>query len=265
MVETTQRPQLGPYALVRPLGHMPLAARWLALHEVSQSSHVVYRFPICHDKSEKRRFLSAVQTVEKLPHAHLLKIEQFSLDVGGAAWVVTPFTGDVDGVLSVERLLKQKGGSMAVHEAERAVVQLLETCEYTHSRRLHHGPVTMGDVLIDRHGSLLIELYGLGRQLRGLTQGNSELERDEVRSVVEMGYQLITGLRAEEPMIPAGRLVKRLDPRWDWWFNTGLDATGGFASAREAMEALPFRSAPSEGARVMTRRSVLERLGLSRR
>lgn len=264
MVDATQRPKLGPYILMRPLAKLALAARWLAFHEVNQTSHVIYRFPVCHDNSEKRRFLSAVQAASKLVHSHVLKIEQFAFDASGGAWVVTPYIGDVEGIMSLERLLRAKGGSMVPSEAGRAIEQLLDACAAAHAAKLHHGPIRLDDVLVDRHGSLAIELYGMSRLLRGFSVGNEELVRDEIRSVAEIGYQLITALRAEEPMIPAGRLVKKLDPRWDDWFAFALDPTGGFATAEEAIAMLPARSGEVVvgGAGV---RSVLEILGIGRR
>jgi hypothetical protein len=237
----------------------------LAFHETNQTSHVIYRFPVCHDNSEKRRFLSAVQLAGKIEHTHLLKIEQFAFDPSGGAWIVAPYIGDVEGLMSLERLLRAKGGSMVPVEAARALEQILDGCAAAHNAKLHHGPIRMDEVLVDRHGSLTIELYGMGRLLRGFSAGNEELVRDEVRSVVEMGYQMITALRAEEPMIPAGRLVKKLDPRWDEWFEFGLDPTAGFSTALEAMAALPTRPAEPVIAPPGGVRSVLEILGISRR
>lgn len=264
MVDATQRPKLGPYILMRPLAQMSLAARWLAFHEINQSSHVIYRFPVCHDNSEKRRFLSAVRASSAVAHPHILKIEQFAFDPVGGAWVVTPYMGDIEGIMDMSRLLRAKGGSMGPSEAARAVEQLLEACATAHAAKLYHGPVRMEDVLVDRHGSLVIELYGMSRQLRGLTAGNEELVRDEVRSIVEIGYQLITALRAEEPLIPAGRLVKKLDARWDAWFDTGLDPSGGFATAIDALSALPTR--PLEPVVAPAgKRSVISMLGIGRR
>lgn len=266
MVQPRERQQLGPYVLIRPFSPAPVAARWLALHETHHTSHIVYQFPVCHDKCEQRRFLSAVQTVCTLSNSHIQKIEQYSFDGSKCGYVVTPFPGDASGLLWLDALLRAKGGKMHPDEALRAVTQLLEAYDAAHAVRLHHGPLSLNHVLVDRHGSLMIELYGLDRHLHGLTQGNSELVRDEVRSVVEIGYQLITGLRAEEPLIPAERLVKRLDPAWGEWLDRGLDPTSGFASAAEAMEYLPGGVQAVELQREPSPvRTILGRLGLARR
>lgn len=266
MDDLTDRPRFGPYVLAKCLPPTALAARFLALHEGTYSSHVVYRFPVCHDKSEKRRFLSAVERCSRLCHPHILRIDHFSLDAGTSGWAITPYTGDVDGLLTLTRLLRDKGGFMPPDEAQRAVIQLLEATSDAHGQGLHHGPLSMDEVLIDRRGSLCIEMYGMTRQLAGLSPGNAELARDEVRSIVEIGYQLITGLRAEEPLIPAGRLVKKLSGMWDRWFERGLDPSAGFDNAEAALACLPS-SGSEEPARkgAATVRTMFDRLRFARR
>jgi hypothetical protein len=104
---------------------------------------------------------------------------------------------------------------------------------------IFHGPLGLDEVLVDRHGRVVIELLGFGRRLRGLSQGNSETVRDEIVRVCEIAYELLTGLRAEAPLIPAPRLVPRLDKAWIHWLRVGLDPSRGFESASAALAALP--------------------------
>ena len=241
-------------------------ARFLALHLADQSSHVAYRFPVVLGEQERERVRSIVARASLLAQAHILKIERFMFDPAGHPWIITPYTGDVDGLRSLGRLLRDKHGQMPPMEAERALMQILEAASFVHSQPrtaggagqdgaaplTHHGALTLEQVLVDRHGSLSIELYGLARALRCREAGGEmltpEIVRDEVRSIVEIGYQLVTSLRAEAPWIPAGRLVRMLDPRWDRWFERGLDPSRGFDTAEEALRELPSRAAPIESA-----------------
>lgn len=262
MKHKSARTRVGPYELTRPLRPGGLSQRGLALHTVEQTSHVLHRFAGCHDKAEQRRFIGAFQTVSCLDHPHILPLEGFFFDRTGVPCAVTPFTGDADGLLTLEGLLRVKGGQMEPEETERAIRQLLEACAFAHDVSIHNGPIGPDDVLIDRRGSVLIEFYGLSRQLRGLAVGNEELVRDEVRSVVEIAYLLLTGIRAEAPVIPAGRLVKRLDPLWDEWLAYGLDPTEGFEDASHALESLPATRRERERKPIVNVRSVLGRLGL---
>lgn len=235
-----ERLRIGPYRLLRQLQHGGLAERWLALDERDESAHVAYRFRLGHEKSEQRKFVAAVESLSRLAHPHILPTEQLALGVGGGAWVVTPFTGSHDGLVTLDSLVRDKGGRMDPAETDRTLIQLLEAVEYAHAQGHHHGPIDPAEVLVDRRGSLSIELYGLRRLLSGAASRTAaEVARDEVRSIIEIGYGLLTGLPAEEPRIQAGRLVPRLDRRWDDWFNEGLDPFGGFGSASEALAGLP--------------------------
>lgn len=240
MVQTSDRVSLGPYLLTKPLEANGGAEGYLALHQADHSNHVAYRFAAVYDKPGIRRFVNAVRLCQEIRHEHLLPIEYHTLDAQGHPWIVCPYTGDVDGLRTLRKLLREKSGQLHPFEAERALLQILDASRHAHKQSLVHGPMTLDDVLVDRHGSLLVQFYGLGRMIEhGPEAGIGEVIRDEVRSIVEIGYQLVTGLRAEEPLIPAGRLVKRLDPRWDAWISRGLEATAGFDSAAQALAALP--------------------------
>lgn len=240
MVELLESTALGPYLLTRSLQPCALAERHLALHDSEHSSHVAYRFSDPGARTARRRLESAISTCRELKHEHILPIEDI-VEADGGLWVICPFTGDVDGIRTLSKLLREKRGQMAPFEAERAMEQLLDAVAYAHTRVVH-GPIFMDDVLVDRHGRLLIEFYGLRRALSGASAAaDPEDIRDEVRSIVEIGYQLVTGLRAEEPMIPAGRVVKKLDPAFDRWLTKGLDPAAGFNSAAQALAELPCR------------------------
>jgi hypothetical protein len=252
MVELAERCTVGPYLLTKALEPCAFADRFLALHRDDQSSHVAYQFHVRGGSRAQRRLETAIAACADLHHEHLLSVEDAApgpLDDSGGTWAVCPFTGDIDGVRTLGKLLREKSGQMHAFEAERAIVQVLEAMAFAHGGggadgrgRVVHGPITMDEILVDRHGCLLIEFYGLGRAVSGQGAANgSEAEaiRDEVRSVVELGYQLVTGLRAEAPMIPAGRLVKKLNPHMDRWLATGLDPSGGFDSAAQALAHLP--------------------------
>jgi serine/threonine protein kinase len=248
--ETTLR--FGPYELLRPLSPGAMSERWLALHERDHSSHVVHRFAPLHDRTGHRRFLAAVEGIAGLAHPHLVGVEQFSICPHGRGVVVTPYTGNQDGLVTLGMLLEIKGGRLGPNESDRAVTHLLEALDYGHRQGVANGPIGLDQVLVDRHGRVLVELFGLSRRLQGLTGApTAEQVRDEVRAVAQIAYQLVTGLASDEPRISASRLVKRLTPAWEAWLERGLDGVAGFESAGEAIEALPSsqREEPAAPAR----------------
>ena len=233
-----------------------LGKRWLALRESDQSSHTVYEFGCLPDRVWRRRHSRAMQMLATLRHPHVLSIETCSFEVGGEAWASAPYTGNHDCIVTLMDVVRAKGDTLPPAEAQRAVLQVLEGMAFAHSVGVCNGPIAIEQLLVDRHGSLLIELYGVARALTGLEGMNGELVRDEVRSVVEIAYRLLTGIGAEEPRIPVGRLVKRMPRGFEQWIENGLDPTGGYQTAQDAIDALTESRAEPETSRV---RNVLGR------
>ncbi len=240
-----ERARFGPYRLLRTLDACPGADRYLALHEKRQTSHVVYRFGVSHDAAERRRFLAAVQPLACLDQPHLLPVEEYSFAADSRGWVVTPYTGSQIGLMTLARLLADKGGRMSPSEAQRALTHTLEAVQSAHEIGLCHGPLSPDQILIDRRGSATIELYGLDRRLHSdaCQPGVDSVRQDEITSLVRLGYVLLTGLNPASLHISSTRLVKRLDRKWDAFFAAGLNPQAGFASAADALAALPGSSA----------------------
>lgn len=237
---------LGPYRLTRPLPPGPLGERRLALHEGDSTSHLINRIARVQTDYDRRRFSAVMTALRELRHPHILPIEAHGILPDGSGFTCSPFTGDVDGLVTLESLLRAKGGSLPPIEARTAMIQLLQAVEHAHRLGHRHGPLRLDGVQVDRRGSLAIEHYGLARLMDWFACEERELERAEVASVVEMGYRLVTGLLPDDPIIPAGRVVAHLDPLWDDWFQTGLiDARGGgpgFRSAAHALSAIESRA-----------------------
>lgn len=221
----------------------------MAFHESDHSIHVAHRFKVAGAGPQVEAELAcAVASLASVSHPHILPVEGTVAGIAGSVWVITPYSGNHDGLVTLASLAQAKGGRLTPPEADRAMIQLLEATGDAHEAGCHHGPVSADEVLIDRRGSLAVELYGFRRRLTGLSaRPAAEVARDELRSIVEIGYTLITGLSAEEPRIEASRLFPRLDRRWDQWFADGLDPLGGFNSADEAMGALPSHRRELEG------------------
>lgn len=240
MESRVQRLRIGPYRLVQQLEPGRMAERWLAFNEETESTHLAHRFRTGLDRFEQRRLVESIERLAPLSHPHILPVEKFTLGNGGAAWIVTPYTGNLEGLVTLANLVAEKGGQTSPIETERALIQLLEASDFAHNAGFHHGPLSAEEVMVDRRGSLSVELYGLRRLLEGAVPSPaSEVSRDEVRSIVEIGYWLLTGLSAEEPRIRADRLMPRIDHRWDEWFDEGLDPMAGFLTAGDALAALP--------------------------
>lgn len=242
MREPADREFFGPYRLVRRLAPSASAERWMALHVRSQTSHIVHRFFTCRDRAERRRFLDAFESMAQLHHPHLLRIEQFSFGSAGRPWGVTPYPGNQDGLVTLAQLAELKGGRLGEFESQRAIEQILGAAAFAHKRGIIHGVLTADEILVDRHGALLVEHYGLSRLIEPSPTPADEAIFDEVRSIAALGYTLMTGLTPNTALIAPSRVNRRIDRLWDSWFARALDAGADFDSAQTALDALQGRA-----------------------
>lgn len=230
---------VGPYKITGVLPASRWGQRWLAFHEGRQCPFMLYQFEGFAKKTDQRRFITAFEKLSALEHPHLLSLMEFAFDGNtDSALLVTPYPATHDGLLTMSRLLGQKQGRMPVPEVRRAIVQLLETLQFVHDRDLLHGPLSLDEILVDPHGSLIIDLYGFRRTVEGIHNDSLFDRADEVRSIVEMAYTLITGLSAEAPRIRMESVRGRSDRSLDTWIEAGLDPAAGFESATAALRAL---------------------------
>lgn len=234
----TRHEYFAQYRLVRQQGEAHGLERWVVLDEQSNTNHMLYRFAPTHDASARRLF-SAVQKMAAVRHAHILRIESLSFDAQERLCVITPYTGNQDGLVTLSDLLEQRDGKLEPAEAIRCITHLLEASAVASASGLSHGPINTQEILVDRFGSVHIELYGL---LTALSSNGAKIGQatDEVHSLVKIGYQLLVGLEADaEDRIAPSRVVRKLDKLWDRWFAIGLDPVDGFESADEALRLLP--------------------------
>lgn len=242
----------GPYDLVRELRPAGQVERHLALHPELLTHHVAYRFRFGPTRAERRRFLEAVEQAAALNIPHTLRVEQFSLATPTEAWVISPYTGNHDGLMLLGDLLAVKGGQMEALEVSRVLSQLLEAVSEAHEAGVVHGPIQMHEIHVDRSGSLDIELYGVSQAISG-EHDIEELKLEELRSIVALSYHLLTGVPADELHIQPTRLVAKLDTQWDAFFADGLDPAGGYETPAAVLDAVPGRSAPTALPEIKTR------------
>lgn len=223
------------YIFTRDLGQTPFGSRHLVLSAEHNTSHLLHRldrvFP--ERPGARARFELAMERLQHADHPHILQVEEFGWNAEIGPFAISDYTGDADGVVTLDRLITLKGGWLTLEEAKRALEQLMGACAAAHSAGLYHGALTMSQVHVDRRGSLLIELYGLHQQVAP-TKGPAG---DEVRSIAAIGYQLATGLLPLKPVIPVEHIIEHIDPSWRDYFHTGLGEPG-FSTAAHALAAV---------------------------
>lgn len=233
--------RFGPFRLIHPLAPVMGWERFIALHERADTDHLVYRHAAVHDASERRRLLASIEPVAGVRHPHLLEISAYSFDEQDRLCLVTPYTGNQEGLVTLADLVERRNGRLESTEVARCVEHLLEAVAAARVAGLSGGPVEPERVQVDRRGSVRIELYGLpgaDRINRGVCTG-----ADEVRAIAAMAAWLLTGLRQDVAPSHIARIAGRGARAWEPWLEAALDPLEGFESPAEALAALPTRAA----------------------
>lgn len=239
MSNTLRSEYFGPYKVIRPVGMTLGVERFVVLCTKTDTNRLLYRFPNLPHHQQRRTLFDSMVTLSTLEHPHLLRIESASYDDRGRLCVITPYTGNHEGLVTLSDLIQQRGGKLGVIEAARAIEHLLEAAVYAHDKEVAHGPVEAGRLLVDRYGSIQTELYGYPAMATRDPKRHNTLVADEIRSIIELAYKLITGLPVSADRLAPTRLVRKLDRNWDLWFEIGLDPLDGFEDARHALNAMP--------------------------
>lgn len=234
--------RFGPFRLIHPLGALMGWERFIALHERADTDHLVYRHPAVHDASERRRLLASIEPMAGITHPHLLEVSAYSFDEQDRLCLVTPYTGNQEGLVTLSDLVERRSGRLEAPEVARCVEHLLEAVSAARGAGLTGGPIEPERVQVDRRGSVRIELYGLpgaDRINRGFCTA-----ADEVRAIAAMAAWLLTGLRQDVAPSGIARIAGRGAKAWEPWLEAALDPMEGFESPEEALAALPNRAAP---------------------
>lgn len=215
----------------------------IMLHGHERTNHLMYRFEHINDSVARRRVFDRIMKTARLEHAHILEIERVGYDDTGRLCVITEYPGNQEGLVTLGDLLEARGGRLEFKEAIRLMGQLLEACMHASEQGIVHGPFTMDELLVDRHGCTLIELFGLEQALHN-EYSVPDARAEQTRTVIGIGYHLATGMpfgehSSESEGGKPSKFTKKNERHWDNWFGYAMDPMGGFDSSMQALETMP--------------------------
>jgi len=210
----------------------------IMLEENRRTNHLLYRFDHIQDAVARRRVFDRLMTIARINHQHILPIEHVGYDETGRLCVVTAYPGNQDGLVTLPDLLEARGGTLDVPESTRLISQLLVTSVHASEHGIVHADFDPEEILIDRHGCPLVELFGLEQAIRPSRSEHLALA-EQTRSIARLGLRLIAGTANASDAADLALVHKHLDRAWDAWFRYALDPVGGFDTPAMAIASLP--------------------------
>ncbi len=157
------------------------------------TNHVAYRFRFTNPRTQRRRFLEAVEKAAALDIAHILKVEQFSFASQQAGYLAIHGQPRWP---SLERFARRQGRQMEAIEVVRVLRSLLLEAVAAHNAGVVNGPIQIDEIHVDRAGSLSIELTASPPRCRASRTSMSPAGR--TCSIASIAYKLLTGVDASE-------------------------------------------------------------------
>ncbi len=174
---------VGPYQILRPLGHGVLNAVYEARHESTQQVCILTLFlvPESFPAQTRQRFLARFARestmLVKLQHPYILPVQDVG-EYAGNPYLVNP---NVKGS-SVAKLLKQKG-RLTPKQTLELLKRIADSIDYAHSNGVLHGTLSPANILLN--DTVQIAGFGLMNMLtvRGLEDA-TQYPQPASRSIV---------------------------------------------------------------------------------
>lgn len=213
--------QLGPYTIVRPLGHGGMGAVYQGVHkETGESAALkVLAAPLAADEGFRERFEGEIETLRKLRHPNIVQLLGFGQETGHLYYVMELVEGG-----SLEQELR-RGRRFAWREVVEIGLAMCRALRHAHDRGVIHRDIKPGNVLFAKDGVVKLSDFGIARlfgQSRltgpGSVLGTAEFMAPEQAAGVaadvradlySLGSVLYT-LLAGRPPFEAGSLVEVL-------------------------------------------------------
>lgn len=221
--------------------------RWLALDRETSTDQTVYRWPLL-GRADRAQVSAAVDALDDAGEAHTVGLRRIEGVPDHRIWAFSPYLGNMDGLVTLPRLVALRGESLTPAEVGRAIGQVLGSLELVAKvTPALAGELDVEAILVDRSGGLWCEwtgLEGLAADVPAHGAGHGaggrppRREGDSVRRVAEFAYTALTGWRVDEGFVRPSRMVPRLGRGWDAWFEAALDPALGYHTAALARAAL---------------------------
>lgn len=168
---------LGPYRIVRLLGHGGMGAVYEATHRELGLARALKVFTRPDDPALLARFLAEGRLLARLDHPRLVRVYDLGVDEAtGRASFAMDLVLDLKGKACTLEDVRRAG---AVTEAQAAAwfADLRAVLAYVHAHGVTHRDVKLENVLVDREGHAVLSDFGVSRILDPVLRSAAGLSR----------------------------------------------------------------------------------------
>ena len=162
---------VGPYVLIRELGHGGMGTVWLAERvDGTLKRRLALKLPrMAWGAGLTRRMARERDIVAQLEHPHISRLYDAGVDAHGRPYLALEF---IDGV-PIDSWCDQRG--LAVRERLRLFVQVARTVAYAHARLIVHRDLKPSNVLVTSDGQVHLLDFGIAKLLLEAAQEETAL------------------------------------------------------------------------------------------
>ena len=175
--------RIGPYRLLREIGHGGMGAVYLAVRDddaFQKQVAIKLVWPGWNRAEMLRRFLQERRILARLEHPHIARLLDGGTTEEGWPYVVMEY---VDGVPITDYCAGQR---LTISDRLRLLCQICQAVEYAHQHKVIHRDLKPGNLLVTEDGTVKLLDFGIARLLDPDDAPGSET-------------QTLTGLRALTP------------------------------------------------------------------
>ena len=193
---------VGPFELVRPLGHGGMGEVWLARQADGRvEREVALKLPALYQQGEvwRERFRRERDILAKLEHPHIARLYDAGVTEAGQPWLAMEF---VEGLTLSEHVASR---SLGIAERLALFRQVLAAVAHAHRHLVVHRDLKPANILIDTSGQVKLLDFGIAKLVDEAesAQASGELTR--------LGGRVMTLRYAAPEQVAAGTITTATD------------------------------------------------------
>jgi tRNA A-37 threonylcarbamoyl transferase component Bud32/tetratricopeptide (TPR) repeat protein len=194
--------RIGPFEIIRPLGHGGMGEVWLARQADGRVERVVaLKLPALSQQGEvwRERFRRERDILARLEHPHIARLYDAGVTDAGQPWLAMEF---VEGPSLSEHMASR---SLSIAERLALFRQVLAAVAHAHRHLVVHRDLKPANILVDASGQVKLLDFGIAKLVDEADAANAAAD------LTRMGGRVMTLRYAAPEQVAAGDITTATD------------------------------------------------------